>query len=73
MLSINEVQSLFARKDEHAGPGYSIAFAGKNLQTCGLYFFRQVPNTPLPPCVQECHRANKLQKAIIRIKKNIAL
>lgn len=34
-----------------------------------LYLFRRVQNTPFSPVVQMCQLANKLQTAIIRIKK----
>lgn len=38
-----------------------------------LVFFPASAEHPSFPCVQVCQRANKLQTAIIRIKKNIAL
>ena len=61
--------------DEHAGMGYSLAFAQKNLHSSrwSVVFFCASAEHPFSPVVPQGQRANKLQTAIIRIKKNIAL
>ena len=62
---------MFARGDERDGTGYSLPFGLKNLQTSlwSARIFKPRGEHPLLSVTRGVHRANKLQTAIIRIKK----